>query len=125
MDTPKILAIADVRISAQPASADRIFSFYTDLIGLDPIQSEPDEQEMMFQGYPRTGPRLLVSFSDSPREDRPRVLIEVASLTDLAEQMDERQTPYTWCRGWTFFDRRLCALDPAGNHVELVDRHEL
>lgn len=125
MDTPRILAIADVNISAPPGRNDGIVDFYQSLLGLTCVLSESADDRLVFRGSHATGPRLIVSLSHGPRPERPRILIEVESLVALAEQFDERRLAHAWSQGWYYYDCRLSLPDPAGNRVEFVTRHDI
>ncbi len=124
MDTPRILAIADVRMTAPPHARTRVLEFYESFVGFEPLDGD-GAPELVFLGRPRTGPRLIVAITDRHREPPPRrqLLVEVASLAASAEELADRAIPFTWSRGWTAFDRRLALQDPAGNWVELVAYH--
>ncbi len=123
MDTPRILAIDDVHLFSPLELAARLVAFYTDLIGLDRVEAESDEHLVALRGYPRSGPRLIVNLADMPAASRRPVLIQIASLADCADQMTELRIAFRRSQGWTFYDRQLHALDPAGNRVELVVHH--
>ncbi|NLX21125.1 MAG: hypothetical protein GXY55_05545 [Phycisphaerae bacterium] len=124
MDTPRILAISDVRMTAPPAAREGIRDFYVTFVGLEPLDGQ-EAPALVFLGRPRTGPRLIVSITDEHCEPLPRrqLLVQVANLAESAEDLLERAVPFAWSRGWTSFDRRLALQDPAGNWVELVAYH--
>ena len=125
--TPCILAIDDVHLFAAPAVAEAIRRFYIELIALDPLPAECTENRLAFYGYPRSGPRLFVTLMERPPEppQKRQLVVQIASLFDLAESLIEQSIPYEWSRGWSYYDRRLCVLDPADNRVELVAYHFL
>ena len=125
MDTARLLAIDDVHLAAPPTTVADMVAFYTELIGLEHVSDESVGEEVMFRGYPHGGPRLIVNLIQerAARTLRRQVLIRIASLTDCADQMTERRTPFVWLHGWSFYDRRLTAVDPGGNRVELVASH--
>ena len=125
MDTPRILAVDDVHLAAARETIDDVVAFYADLIGLDRVDDGTSDEPVVFRGCARSGPKLVLSPGDRPGATRLRrqVLIQVASLTDCAQQMTELRTPFLWSHGWTFHDRRLAAFDPAGNRVELAAYH--
>lgn len=124
MDTPRILAIDDVRLQAPLSVAAKVAAFYGELIGLERVD-DADPDRVVFRAYPRSGPRLIVELAEppAPRAARREALIQVASLAALAEQLLDRRWPFEWSRGWFFFDRRLAVPDPAGNRIELVTYH--
>ncbi len=127
MDTPRILAIDDVHLAAAQEAVDELAAFYTGLVGLNRVDSGTEEGRVMFRGYPHSGPKLVVNLGGQHDTGRLRrqVLIQVSSVTDCADQMAERRTPFVWSHGWTFYDQRLTAMDPAGNRVGLVTYHRL
>jgi catechol-2,3-dioxygenase len=124
---PRILAVADVYLTAAAGMAEEVTRFYTELVGLDPLPAEEGRRCLVFQGYPRSGPRLLVSMLDRPRGpyQKRQLLVQVASLFDREQRMLDEGIPVEWSRGWSFYDRRLWAQDPAGNRIELVAYHVL
>ncbi len=126
-ETPRILAIADVRLSAPATVASEVTSFYTELIGLEPLPRESRERRLAFYGFPRSGPRLYVDLLDEPAEpsNKRDLLVQIASLFHCEQRLIERGLAYEWSHGWWFFDRRLCLPDPAGNRIELVAYHAL
>jgi hypothetical protein len=125
-DTPRILAIDDVNITAPTGTTASLREFYGDHIGLQPVDGD-SSGILRFRGYPRSGPQLVVALTTRPVERFPRrqALIQVGSLTEFAEIMSERGIEITWSRGWFHFDRRLTVSDPAGNLVELISSHRL
>ena len=122
---PRILAVADVHLTAAVGVAEDVARFYTELVGLEPLPAEEGQQRLVFQGCSRSGPRLLVSIHDDPQapSSKRQLLVRVASLFECAQLMLDGGTPYEWSRGWSFYDRRLCVQDPAGNRIELVAFH--
>ena len=124
MQTPQILALADVRLAAPPGRADQMLGFYTRTVGLDHVIEESDEAQMVFRGCPRRRPRIVVRVTDPVREeDRRRVLIQIPSLHDCMERLTDARLFWSELRGWSYYDRRICTFDPAGNLVELVCYH--
>jgi len=101
--------------------------FYTGLLGFDMLSKTSDLSRVDFRGYPRTGPQLIVSITAEPQARYPRrqVLVQVASLRECAEALNDRGIAFEWMQGWSFYDRRLATQDPAGNRVELVSYHPL
>lgn len=127
LDTPRILAIEDVRLSSPPAVEADLRIFYTDLLGFDEIKKTSGLSTIEFRGYPRSGPQLIVSITTDAqtRYHRRQVLVQVASLHECAETLNDRGIEFEWLQGWSFYDRRLSTQDPAGNRVELVSYHPL
>jgi len=125
MDNPSLLAIGDVHLATPPSAAAEVIAFYSELIGFEQVTDESSGPEVTFRGWPHSGPRLIVHVSKEPaaRSLGRQVLIRTASLTDLADELSERRIRFVWSRGWSFYDRRLTAVDPGGNRVELVASH--
>ena len=123
---PRILAINDVNLTADNGVTTEIKEFYSELIGLEPVPTEP-ESGLRFRGYPRSGPQLIVTFTDEPIEQLPRrqALIQVGSLAEYADEFIDRKIEMAWSNGWFYFDRRLTVTDPAGNLIELMTLHSL
>ena len=123
--TPCILAIDDVNLKAPLAIAERIASFYIELLGLDPLPAESTDDRLAFYGYPRSGPRLYVNLVDEspiPLQKR-QLLLQIASLFDSERKLIDSGIPYEWSHGWSYYDRRLAIQDPADNRIELVAYH--
>jgi hypothetical protein len=124
MQTPQILALADVRLAAPPGRTDEMVGFYTRAVGLDHVAEESGEHQMVFRGCPRRRPRIVVRVVDPVREeDRRRVRIQIPSLQDCMERLTDARAFWSELRGWAYYDRRICTFDPAGNLVELVCYH--
>lgn len=125
MDAPRILAINDVHLPAPGAEVERLVGFYGGLIGLERIDAGLGPELLVFRGYPRSGPRLIVGLDDRSLERalRRRVLIQVGCLSQCAEQLLENGASLEWTHGWTYFDQRLITFDPAGNRVDLLTSH--
>ncbi len=126
-DTPRILAIDDVRLEAQPGHAAALDDFYAALIGLDRVDAPRPDACIAFRGWPRSGPRLIVTLVPAPadRPPRRRAAIQVASLYQFADRLLDRRLPFDWTRGWFPCDRRLILHDPAGHRIELAAYHRL
>jgi len=124
-DTPRILAIDDIHLKVSPSRSSEMIGFYVDLIGLDQMPDIAKEESIAFRGYPRSGPKLIISLmEDSPEAFIPRKIpIQVSDLSLYAEQLMERRLAYYWQRGLFYYDRRLSTYDPGGNLVEFVAYH--
>jgi catechol 2,3-dioxygenase-like lactoylglutathione lyase family enzyme len=125
METPRILAIDDVHLWSPPAAMEETQDFYVDLLGFDVLPRDGSGQAVRFRGRPRSGPKLVISLGVAPESTpaRRQVLIQVADLTGFAASLGERGVSYEEVQGWSFYDRRLTMLDPAGNRVEVVAYH--
>ncbi len=124
MQTPRILAIADVQMTSPPERAEELGLFYTELVGLDRLEAETGDPRMVFHGYPRMGPRIVVRLDPLAGEaGRRRVQIQIASLRECADRFTESRVASEELRGLSFYDRRIFVFDPAGNLVELVSYH--
>ncbi len=125
MDLPRILAITDVCLTAPRDVREALIGFYVDLIGLTQAEAGREACRVCFCGHRRQNPRLVVELAETtdPPSPHHEVTIEVCSLADCAEQMIEHETPFSWVRGWSFYERRLMVLDPGGNGVTLRNSH--
>jgi extradiol dioxygenase family protein len=131
MDANRILAIDHVRLEAGEVHEQAILDFYGELIGLErrelPTETTFDDTVIAFRGHQQRTPALFIRLSDEPPPPRMRraAVIEIESLHTCAERLDERKVAYHWSRGWFPYDRRLIAIDPAGNRIELVTSHPM
>ncbi len=124
MQVPRILAIDDVHLISEPHLEDAVRDFYVDVLGLRPAGR--GEGRLRLAGIPRSGPKVVVELTqEKSPSGRRQILIQTAALTDLAEELLDRGLEPEWTQGFSFFDRRLTVLDPAGNRVELVEFHPL
>ena len=125
MEVPRLLAIDDVRLTAPAGLAEPFREFYADLLGFTPIKSAEPDACLVFRGFPRSGPRLFVTVTETPEERPPRrqAVILVDSLTRMAEALAERHLWFGWSTGWFAHERRLLTQDPGGNWLELVASH--
>lgn len=125
MDTPRILAIDDVHLWSPSAAVKETRGFYVDLLGFDPLPADTGGEAMRFRGWPRSGPKLVIRLGTDPATApaRRHVLIQVADLVECAATLGERGICFEEVHGWSFHDRRLTMLDPAGNRVEVVAYH--
>lgn len=126
---PQIHTIGDVRLESPPHREDGFRLFYRDLIGLrelpaDSDVSEPDGSEMVFQAH---GRRLVVRMRVDavPSAMRRRVVLLVDSLPDMRDRFEEHRIRTWLLEGMGVGDRRLQALDPGGNRVEMKQVHLL
>ncbi|HOW71329.1 MAG TPA: hypothetical protein PKY77_12065 [Phycisphaerae bacterium] len=127
METPRILAIDDVHLWSPPDAVEETQAFYVDLLGFDLLPRGGGAEVMRFRGWPRSGPKLVIQLGADPAlaPVRRQVLIQVADLVDFAVSLGERRIPFEQAHGWSFYDRRLTMLDPAGNRVDVVAYHSL
>jgi len=125
METPRILAIDDVHLWSPPNALEETQGFYVDLLGFDRIPEDTGAEAMRFRGRPRSGPKLVIRLGADPQAApaRRQVLIQVADLVGFAASLGERGISYEEVQGWSFYDRRLTMLDPAGNRVDVVAYH--
>lgn len=124
METPRLLAIDDVRLAAPPDLAAPIADFYTSIVGLKMLDPRPEDPVLVFRGYSPVKPRLRVELTDRPvPELRGYVQVHVTSLDSVHEVAIERGVEAIATQHLSYFDRRLTLLDPAGNRVELVMHH--
>jgi catechol 2,3-dioxygenase-like lactoylglutathione lyase family enzyme len=127
MNPPRLLAIENVHLTAPAASRAALVEFYVDLLGFEHLDDADGPDRVKLRGLPRSGPRLLIDLVEEPADKpmRRRALLQVDGLGQYAEALKDRRIPYEWVRGWFFFDRRICLLDPGGNWIELISSHRL
>ncbi len=125
MDVPRLLAIDHVQMTVPIAARDAVLQFYAEVLGFEPIPAGPENPCLIFRGFPRSGPRLMVTLANERTAGPPRrrALVQVGSLHACAELLSERGFSFEWARGWFFYERRLNAIDPGGNWIELVASH--
>ncbi len=114
---PQIHAVDDVRLEAPPHSRSGVRTFYRDLIGLTELPAPPERSQIVFHAH---GRRLTVHvLADAlPSPMRRRLLIQVDSLAEMAARMSRIGVACRMFMGMGIGDRRLVALDPAGNRIE-------
>jgi catechol 2,3-dioxygenase-like lactoylglutathione lyase family enzyme len=117
---PNIHAIDDVRLEAPPHRERGLRVFYRDLIGLSELSEPPEPCQVVFHAH---GRRVTIHvFADALASPmRRRLLIQVDSIEAMVRRMRRHGIH---CRIWSGIglgDRRLVALDPAGNRVELKE----
>jgi predicted enzyme related to lactoylglutathione lyase len=124
-DTPRLVAVGDVARSAAASLAEELVAFYVDVLGLTRLAlAEP--AVIAFRGEQVTGPRLLVRLMEKPPEpDVIPMMIQVASLSEVAEELAGRGTEVLWSQGMWYYERRLLVQDPAGNWLSLTASHPL
>ena len=124
-DTPRLLAINDVRIVARPSHTQALLGFYGDLLGFEHLPAASSPERLTFRGARPTGPKLLVDLDESaaPEPHRRAALVQVRSIIDLAEIFRDEDIEHEWMHGLSYYDRRLVTVDPAGNRIELVTYH--
>jgi len=113
---PRIHAIASVHIEAGRGLEDKLRWFYADLLGLESGVAEPGA--LHFQ----TGRRqLCIALGARPRSSplRRRLVLEIPSLDQMRERLEELRIPYEWYEGLGLTDKRIYLLDPARNRIEL------
>jgi catechol 2,3-dioxygenase-like lactoylglutathione lyase family enzyme len=126
METPRLVAIDDVRLAAPPDLATQVAEFYTTVIGLQMVAPRPEEPTLVFRGYSSAKPRLRILLTTAPPPGlRGHVQVQVAALEPVQDLVADRGLEAWTTQNLSFFDRRLRILDPAGNRVELVAYHLL
>lgn len=125
-ETPQILAVDDVHLSAGRQDAEALRTFYGELLDLAEVTAEASPETLVFRGYRKAGPRLVIALTaDPPTVERTRrqALIQVASLTTCVLRFADQEIPFQRLRGLTFHDDRLLVHDPAKNLIEVVCYH--
>jgi hypothetical protein len=119
MGESRIQAIDDVHLEAPPGIEGALRWFYGRVAGLDQVKCGPsDGAELCFKSERIV---LCVHLVNHPRiTSTPlRLTVNVISLDEVAQRLDERKWHYSLLRGILFTDRRIETLDPAGNRVAL------
>lgn len=128
-ETPRILAIDHVRMTARLTCGEALCHFYGELLGLEPVDTADDEKPsgevICFRGTPRSGPRLIITLTTAVVEKPPRrrVVIQIPRLHACADALTQAGIGLEWISGWLPHDRRLQVTDPGGNLIELVSSH--
>ncbi len=119
MEPSRIQAVDHVNLEAPYGVDEGMRWFYAEVAVLEEVScDDPATNRLCFISRQI---ELRVNFVDSPDIDplEPRVTILVPSLSEVAEQLEERSVPYTTLTGLMYTDRRLEVHDPAGNRVVL------
>ena len=115
----RIQAVDHVHLEAPSGLDDALYWFYGE-VGC--LQSVPcDTAEASELRFTAERLELRIRIVECPRIESfaCRITLQVPSLAEAAEQLEERSVAYERLSGVTFTDRRLATHDPAGNRVEL------
>ncbi len=125
MRTSQIVAVDHVVMEGGPACQPDLVWLYQDVIGLSPpgagvggFAAASDEVWLRF----RSGNlELRYRLVPRPRLDPVgcRLVVEVVSLPQAMEAIEERGFAFEHLRGLNFTDRRVSMLDPGGNRIEI------
>ena len=118
MEPSRIQAVDHVNIEALPGLEDELRWFYTELAQLAEVAAPATDPPCI--RFRSEQIELRVHLVPEPQVDPVacRVTITVPSLDEAAGRLDERSISYERLSGLAYTDRRLQALDPAGNRVE-------
>jgi hypothetical protein len=125
MRTSQIVAVDHVVLEGGPACEPDLVWLYQDVVGLrqlragtEGLATASDEAWLRF----RSG-NLELRYRLVPRPALEtvacRLVVEVASLPEAMEAMEERGVAFDRLRGLNFTDRRVSLLDPGGNRIEI------
>ncbi len=125
MRTSQIVAVDHVVLEGSPACEPDLVWLYQEVVGLSPLGADAggfatasDEVWLRFRsGNLELRYRLVARPKLDPVACR--LLVEVASLSQAAEALEERGLAFEHLRGLNFTDRRLSMLDPGGNRIEI------
>lgn len=113
---PRIQAISDIRVEAIPGLELELRFFYVDVLGLRQVEAEAGmlcfEAEVLRV-------RVLVTAEAQPSPMRRRLVLQIPSLQEMQERLEELEVDYEWHNGLRFTDQRIFVKDPADNRVEL------
>jgi hypothetical protein len=112
----KLIAIDDVAAVTAAGLEEKLDSFYVQV-----LQFERDASEALSYRADNFNLRFNVVENPPPRDDMRPIGIEVQSLQEAEEKLNERELEYTPQRGLFAGEKSLLLLDPAGNWVVLVD----
>jgi extradiol dioxygenase family protein len=118
---PLIHAIGDVRLESPPGREEPLRRFYGELIGLREVRRPLDDgaaDRVCFAAH-RRAVEIRLAHDAVPSPMRRRVVIQVDSLEHTAERMRRAGFACWVYPGLGIGQRRLIALDPGGNRVEL------
>lgn len=119
MKASRILAVDHVELEAPPSLEDDLRWFYGEVAELEEVGVDADDPVGLCFRSERI--KLRIRIVATPKIDpvATRVTIAVGDLQVAAERLAERKIACELLTGISFTDRRLQALDPAGNRVEL------
>ncbi len=119
MQPSRIQTIDNVNIEAPFGLEEDLRWFYGELAGLEETPaSQLDASGLCFKSEHL---ELRIRFAAEPKIEAVacRVTLAVADLEEAMELLEARFAPFTRISGFTWSDRRLQTLDPAGNRIEL------
>lgn len=103
--------------------------FYMNLLGLRACEPDAttDAHTVVLAGHPICGPRLVIAAVERTPdfEGYHRIALQVGNLEGVAELLAEQGIEHRRQQGWSYYDRRIELMDPAGNLLELVCSHPL
>lgn len=114
-------AIDDVHIEGPRNVQDALLWFYGELVGLQLCENDSPNR-LLFKSDRL---RLSIAMCTGPSIEgvAHRVHCLVASLEQIAEELEQRHHEFQWIRGLQFTDRAISLLDPAGNRVMLRPKY--
>lgn len=119
MRPSRIQAVDHVNIEALLGTEDELRWFYGEVAGLDEVLSnDADYARLRFKSeHIEIRLRMRPELEIDPIPCRATIL--VPSLEEALEALMERSVDYEPVSGIAWTDRRIQALDPAGNRIEL------
>lgn len=118
-----IWAVADVVLPSAAGLERSLHAFYVDLLRL---RREPDEPGVLVFRADRHALRLDVLEPPVERDTvRPTRLSVDVPLTELAEQLSQREISFEWITELEVASRHLLLQDPAGNWLAIDHRSPL
>ncbi len=119
MNRSRLVAIDHVELEVPANLIDELRWFYSEVGRLDEIVEAGSAGTLM--GFRSARLELRLHVVEHPKVDSVprRLTLLVPSLFEAIRQLDERGVIHFPVSGFTFTDRRVATLDPAGHRVEL------
>jgi hypothetical protein len=125
MRTSQIVAVDHVVLEGGPDAAADLVWLYQDVVGLRRLdeQTTPSAADVVESWLCFRSGDLELRYRLRPRPSVEsvacRLVVEVTSLPQAVEALEDRRMPFERLRGLNFTDRRVSLLDPAGNRIEI------
>ena len=110
----RLVAVEDVRLTAKPEFSEELDAFYVELLGFE------REHMQTHNIYHAENLSLHIHLIDElPERDLRPLGIEVESLADIAQRLNEREIEFELQKGLLPGQRTVLLQDPAGNWVAI------
>ncbi len=115
----RIVAVDHVELEIAEGTLDDVLRFYEELADLKPVATDgggSDDVVARFRSD-RIEMRIRVVAGLTVDSVPERLRVDVPSLEELVDLLDEARIPYEWQHGLSFTDQCISVLDPSGNRV--------